>query len=202
MAKEKHLVENYKMLFSDLGVQFSIFPEITWSGVHALYAGYKEDFEDVKRKNFEILENKHVQRVVSNDPHESFVLHHEYGLEVTPAVSLLERHHHKLVGRGSGKAQYIPCNILHNKFNVEKALRRVLERSGYVVVKKPVKPIPCDPVFFQNFPRLTKVVVERVLEGVAEPVLITGCPHCYHLLKTFAGEGFTIVELSEVFVEV
>lgn len=199
------VLNNYKAILSDLGVDFRTINELKCCGSPLLNAGYKEDFEKIKEENLKILQRNGITKIITNCPHCYNIFKKEYGVGVEHITQILAANKHKLVSGESGEVTYHDPCLLARKNNIIKEPREVLKQAGF----KLIEPFRTKERTFccgagsgvkQNSPKIANKIATRRLNQLKSKKIIVSCPYCYAHLKENASNK-KIIELSETITE-
>ena len=116
--KLKHLLDKYKSLLYDLGIDYVVLPEMVCCGSPLLNAGYKDDFEDVKKKNIEILKKNKISRIITNCPHcfDMFKNTYDLDIEIKHISQVIAENKHKLPSDNNEEVSYHdPCHMVRGQ---------------------------------------------------------------------------------------
>jgi Fe-S oxidoreductase len=202
------IFSNYKSLLSDVGVNFKIIDEMVCCGSPLLSAGYEDDFEDVKKKNLEILKQNGITKIITNCPHCRAVFKERYGLKAEHVLEVLEPLMHKLSSGSREEVSYHdPCLLAKGEARVIEHPRSILKRANFSIVE----PSPSRERTFccgaggglkQTNPVISQKIGVRRLGQIKANKVVASCPYCYvHLKECAAGTSKEIVEFSEVIFE-
>ena len=194
----------YEQLLRRAKIDFIVLPgEALCCGSPVKRAGYLTDFENLKRKNQEILARYSVRKIITNCPGCYHTFKVEYGLEAwhvtqvlspakftRPAAAALTYHDPCHVGRWSG---------------IYEESRRLLAASGWQVEElsdNRAHGLCCGGGggLKSNFPELADAIARQRLAQVTTKRLCTACPLCYAHFKQNAGE-VQVLEFSEALGE-
>ncbi len=202
---------NYEKILDGLGIDYIEIEEMNCCGSPVLNAGYKQDFDNLLKKNLKILHEYGVGKVLFNCPSCLSMFHSHYpGFELEHLVITITKGFDKLgVSPLSGRVTYHdPCH-LGRYMGVYDEPRQLLRKLGLNVVEMPRSreySLCCGGGggLRTNFTEVSKEIAGiRISEALALNVdyLVTTCPMCYLQLKE-AGEeqGLEVKELSEVIV--
>jgi heterodisulfide reductase subunit D len=201
------LCTNYKSLLSDVGVNFKTIPELSCCGSPLLSSGYRIDFEDVKKKNMDLLRQHNVTKVITNCPHCFSIFKNEYGVTVEHISQTLHNHSYKLNSKAHEDVTYHdPCILAKN--GIIKEPRALLKRAGYKIhepERNKENTFCCGAGggLKQNSPKLAEKIAKTRLKQTTTGKVIVSCPYCYLHLKECqdAKNQKEIVELSEAVFE-
>lgn len=204
--KLRQINNNYKALFSDIGINFTTLPELKCCGSPLLNAGYREDFEQLKKHNQRILEKNNIKRIITNCPHCYQVFKKEYNIDkILHTTQVLADNKHKLVaGEHKEAAYHDPCILArNNNMNIINEPRIVLRWVGFSI-KEPVqtrKNTFCCGAgggLKQNSPSTANKIAKERLSQLQHNQIIVSCPYCYAHLNENKNKNQEIRELSQV----
>jgi heterodisulfide reductase subunit D len=193
----------YEALLKRMGVEYIKLADVELCcGIPVLNAGYREDFEDLKKRNLAIFKEYDVKRIITNCPGCCHTLKHEYGLDAVHITELLAKNIGKVGALNGGEITYHdPCH-LGRWGGIYDEPRDVLRKRGFDVRELPhnrVDSICCGGGggLRQNDRATSDAVAKNVLKGVLTKRLVTACPMCYHHLKENA-QGVEVLDYSDV----
>lgn len=201
-SKLRHVVAATKSVLADMGVSYVMLDEFRTAGYHAYVAGYAELFRELKDQNLSLLDREGITRIVTNDPHEAWILKEEYGVETLLTVELFSQLLEKVRKGGDVKANYHhPCFL--SKLGVAPRIPlRVLRRAGVHVGAENVAEGCCGSVgddFARNNKEAAARIAKRRLADFQEKLLVTCCPYC---LLAFKGQRRQAKDVAELLSEV
>ncbi len=129
------ILNNYKALLSDLGVDFVMINELSCCGSPLLNAGYAQDFEGVKKKNLEILQKHGITKIITNCPHCFSAFKNFYGFEVEHITQTLFSHKQKLAYNKREEVVYHDPCILSRGNSVFDEPRALLRQAGFKIIE-------------------------------------------------------------------
>ena len=93
--------QNYKDMLKKLDIDFIEIDEMLCAGSPVLNAGYKQEFENIKEKNLEILDKYGVSRIITACPGSLKVFRQNYkldehGIKVEHVYEVLAKHLDKI----------------------------------------------------------------------------------------------------------
>ncbi|MDD5111739.1 MAG: (Fe-S)-binding protein [Candidatus Altiarchaeota archaeon] len=193
----------YEGLLKKLGVEYIKLADVEQCcGIPVLNAGYREDFERLKRKNLAIFKEYDVKRVITNCPGCCHTLKNEYGLDAVHITELLARNIGKVAAVKGGDITYHdPCH-LGRWGGIYDQPRDVLRKRGFEV--KELSYSRSDSMccgggggLRQNDRATSDAVARNVLKNTKTKRLVTACPMCYYHLKENA-QGVEVLDYSDV----
>ena len=207
------LNENYQEILKKLGIEFLSIPEFVCCGSPVLNAGYKSDYEDLKKKNLDLLKKYAVKRIITPCPACTKTFLHDYkledeGIKVLHISQIIEQNIDKIkdvFGKkalGTKVTYHDPCH-LGRHCKIYDAPRRLLVKAGYMIEefdKNRENAVCCGGGggVKANFPNLADQVAKMRIAGCKTKTIITTCPLCYLHLKENAGKHIEVKELSQV----
>ncbi|MFH1209403.1 MAG: (Fe-S)-binding protein [archaeon] len=218
--------EQYKRILERIGVDFIMLKnEELCCGSPVLNAGYKEDFEELKRKNLEKFKKYGVRRIITNCPACCNIFKKEYGLEAEHISQVVLKNIDKIRDNNKIKSNNPNEEINESKINEEIMTEEItyhdschLGRHGkiYEEPRGVLKNLGIDVKEFDenrersvccgagggfknNLPNLANDVAKDVLKKVKTEKLITCCPMCYQHFKDNSGK-IKVVEFGDVLV--
>jgi heterodisulfide reductase subunit D len=196
------ILNNYKALLSDIGVDFVMINELTCCGSPLLNAGYAQDFEEVKKKNLEILQKQGITKIITNCPHCYSVFKNIYEFKVEHITQTLFSHKQKLAYNKREEVVYHdPC--IHARGNsVFDEPRALLRQAGFKIIE-PAR--TKDRTFCcgagggvkQNYPEIANKIAKERLRQLGAKKVIVSCPYCYAHFQENAETKKSIVEIGE-----
>lgn len=197
--------DKYKALLSDLGISFKLIDDLVCCGSPLLNAGYKDDFEEVKKKNLALLKKHNITKIITNCPHCYDVFRNQYLLNTQHITQILEVHKHKLAHYSNEEITYHDSCLLARKNKVIKEPRILLKQIGLKLLepsKSREKTFCCGAGcgLKQNKPSLANQIAKERLSHFRTKKVVTACPYCYLHLSENA-ENKKIFEISQVLSE-
>jgi heterodisulfide reductase subunit D len=200
------ILHNYTALLSDFGIDFVMLEELSCCGSPLLNAGFSQDFEDVKKKNLELLQKHGISKVVTNCPHCYEVFKSQYGIETEHITQTLASHKHKVLYKNREEVVYHDPCLLAKQNGVLSEPRVLIRQTGLKIIepsRSKEKTFCCGAGggVKQNYPALAnKIAKERLFQLGAKKIIVS-CPYCYAHLKENAENKKSIVEISEALSE-
>jgi heterodisulfide reductase subunit D len=221
--------EQYKRILERIGVDFIMLKnEELCCGSPVLNAGYKEDFEDIKRKNLEKFKKYGVRKIITNCPACCNMFKKEYGLEAEHISQVVLRNIDKLRDNknkndnpNKGTDEEVNKENFNQEIMIEEITyhdschlgrhakiyeepRKILNSLGIGVIEfdeNRERSVCCGAGggFKNNLPNLANDVAKQVLKKVKTEKLITCCPMCYQHFKDNSGK-IKIVEFGDVLI--
>ena len=197
---------NYKSLLSDLGIDFKIINELNCCGSPLLNAGYKNDFEDIKKKNLKILKKHSINKIITNCPHCYNVFKKYYGIRVEHITQTIENNKHKITAENNQEITYHDPCLLAIKNKIVREPRKILKQTGF----KLIEPFRSKEETFccgagggvkQNSPKIASKIARERLKQLKTKRIVVSCPYCYVHLKENADNKKKIIEISETLIE-
>lgn len=206
------LDENYKQILKKLKIDFISIDEFVCCGSPALAAGYKEDFENLRKKNVELLDRYGVSRIITPCPGCARMFIQDYkledeGIEVVHITQLLGKKLEKIndlfkKGNATKITYHDPCH-LGRHLGVYDDPRKVIIAAGYGLEefeKCREKTVCCGAGagMKANFPEIANKIAKDKFNGIKTKVVTTSCALCYFHLKENAPKDVEVKELSEL----
>jgi len=202
--RAKNIEENYKKILAMIGIDFITIPEFYCCGSPVLSAGYKDDFDELVRKNKEAFRKFGVKKIITSCPSCFKMFRDTYNLPVEHITQTMEKNLQKIPGgkhKGERICYHDPCHLGRHS-GVYDAPRKVLAHLGFEVVE--MDQCRQDALCCgggggvrSNFPDLAKKIAKIRLAQCHEKALVTPCTLCYkHFFDN--AEGISVYEFSEV----
>ena len=203
------VLNNYKSLFSDLGIDYTVMNELDCCGSPLLNAGYAQDFKEIRDKNLRLLRKRGITKIITNCPHCFDVFKNKYdlkGITVEHAAQTLEANKRKLVAENNEEIAYHDPCLLARTNNISKEPRTVLKHTGFTLIeplKNKEKTFCCGAGggIKQNSPKIANKIAKERLSQLHSEKVIVACPYCYAHFCENASNKKKIVEISETLVE-
>jgi Fe-S oxidoreductase len=200
------LLNNYKALLSDLGIDFVMMSELSCCGAPLLNAGYEGDFEEIKKKNLEILKRQGIVKIITNCPHCYSMFKEHYGFEVEHITQTLFNHKHKLAYKKREEVVYHDPCILARENRVLNEPRALIRQAGFKIIepsKTKEKTFCCGAGggVKQNYPDIANRIAKERLRQLGAKKIIVSCPYCYAHFQENAENKKSIIEISEAVLE-
>jgi heterodisulfide reductase subunit D len=198
-----HVLNNYRALLSDFGINFIILDEINCCGAPLLNAGYAQDFEETKQKNLSLLKKHGITKIITNCPHCMDVFRRRYGIETEHIAETFFEHKHKIAYKHREEVAYHDPCILARQHRITNEPRALIKQAGFKIVepwRTREKTFCCGAGggVKQNFPELANKLARERTSQLGQQKIIVSCPYCYaHLSENSRGKN-KIVELSEI----
>lgn len=156
-----------KDILTDFGIDFIHIPEITCMGWPALFAGYKDDFERIRKKNSDLLKAHRITKVITNDPATLLVLKEQYKIAAQHIIEVLADNIEKIPKMPDSTTGYFHTSMLTKAgVNVRTAVR-VLRRVGVHVKPDMIVMDAClDEDFARNNSTIANAICKKKNEGV------------------------------------
>lgn len=200
------LLNNYKSLLVDIGVDFKIMNELKCCGSPLLNAGISSDFEEVKKENLKLLRKNNITKIITNCPHCYDIFKNQYKVKVEHITQTLAANKHKLIIGSSEEVVYHDPCLLSRKNNIIKEPRAVLNKAGFLLSepsRTKGKTFCCGAGggLKQSSPKISNKIAKERLKQFELKKVIVSCPYCYVHLKENAKNSKEIIELSETLSE-
>ncbi len=206
----------YRTILDKLGMDYLLMPELRCCGSPVRNAGYERKTRELARKNFEMLRQKRVTKIITNCPacYKTFMQDYKemlptWDIETEHIVSTILRaleKKPKLLRDSANElvTYHDPCH-LGRYAQVYEEPRKLLEILGYRLVEMSHtrdEALCCGAGagVKANFPDIANRsawlrVKEAKLTGASK--LVTACPLCYAHLRENS-RGLEVVELAHV----
>jgi len=200
------LLNNYKALLSDFGIGFVMLEELSCCGSPLLNAGYAQDFEEIKKKNLDLLQKHGITKIITNCPHCYVVFKKHYGFETEHITQTFASHKHKIAYKQREEAVYHDPCLLARQNNILDEPRALIRQTGFKIIE----PLRTKEKTFccgagggvkQNFPELANKIAKERLHQLGAKKVIVSCPYCYTHLQENAENKKSIIEISEALLE-
>ncbi len=195
---------NYKKILGNMGVDFIFLPEFNCCGSPVRHAGYKKDFESLKRKNSSLFKRHGITKIITNCP-ACYRILSDCGFNAEHITQTVWKNIKKAKARHKGRITYHdPCHLGRHS-NVYEEPRNILNYLGFTVVELP----GCKERSFccgaggglkSNYPDMSNDIAKKILSQVSTKKLVTPCPLCYSHFKENAPKGMEVLEFSEVLI--
>ena len=201
-----NLLSNYKALLSDFGIDFVMINELSCCGSPLLNAGYVQDFEEIKKKNLEILHRQGISKIITNCPHCYVIFKKHYGFETEHITQTFASHKHKVSYKNREEVVYHDPCLLARENNVIAEPRELIRQTGFKIVepaRTKEKTFCCGAGsgVKQNFSELSNRIAKERLRQLGAKKVIVSCPYCYAHFQENAENKKSIVEISETLLE-
>lgn len=201
-----NMFNDYKALLSDIGIHFVIIDEFVCCGAPLLNAGYIADFEEIMKKNIEILKKNQISKIITNCPHCYDVFKSRYGLSVEHITQTLVAHKQKIVFKKKEEVSYHDPCLLARKHAIVDEPRILIRQTGLKLIepaKNKEKTFCCGAGcgVKQNFPEIANKLAKERLKQLGSKKIITSCPYCYMHLQENCENKKSIVELSQALID-
>jgi Fe-S oxidoreductase len=180
----RDIYENYKELFSDLGMDCLILNDLSCCGAPLLNAGYQKDFDEVVNQNRKILQKHKIAKIITNCPHCYQVFNEIYQIPAFHTTQILHEHIRKLSGGHHGEVSYHDPCILARKNNIINEPRQLIKNAGYQIqepmrTRKNTFCCGAGGGLKQNNPIVSNKIAKKRLEQLGSNKVIVSCPYCY-----------------------
>lgn len=214
----KDLLKKYRKILEKIGIDFIELSEIELCcGSPALKAGYKKDFENLAKKNFEIFKEHGVKKIITNCPacfmilkkYYKEVLGESWNIEVEHITQTIAKNIKKLDLDIKEKKEKVtfhdPCH-LGRQMGVYDEPREIIKKLGYEILEMELskKDSFCcggGGGVKSNEPELAnKIAKDRINQArkTKAEIICTACPLCYLHLKENA-KDINVKEISQIF---
>ncbi len=180
--------KNYENILNTLGIDYIYLKtEINCCGSPAHNAGYKQDFETLKEKNKNILNEYSIGKIITNCPACYHILKTQYNIEVIHTTQLIAENLKKLNLNNNNKetiTYHDPCRLGRHLGIYEQPRKVIAALPGIELVEmehNKEESLCCGTSAFVNCDSCSKQIrVDRLLEAKATgaDTLITSCPKC------------------------
>ena len=206
---EPFIQENYEKILKKLEIDFIMLKEQELCcGSPAMRAGYKSDFQDIKKKNLALFKQYGIDRIITNCPACYHMLKVEYGLNaehITQTVLKNIERFDKDKFKGEKITYHDPCH-LGRYSDIYEEPRKILQHLGFEVVElkdNREQSMCCGGGggLRGHDLAVARKIAKLRLKDVTTKKLITPCPMCYsHLKESAKGTDIEVMEFSEVLV--
>ncbi len=183
--------KNYEEILRKLGRDFIILEsEELCCGAPPLRAGYKEDFENLKKKNKAIFKKYAVKQIITNCPSCLHIFKEEYGIPIKHVTEILWENRKKLKKLNFQNQEIFyhdPCH-LGRYSRIYDQPRNVLKDLEFKI-----KELSQNRNFSfccgaggglkTNCPQSSNEIAQTVLKECEGKILVTPCPMCYVQFK-------------------
>lgn len=195
---------NYRDILGKIGIDFITIPDDeVCCGSPVLKAGYREDFENLRKKNLETFKKYGVTKIITSCPTCAYMFRKYYGIEAEHITQTIWRHIKKFQPNMYNEevCYHDPCH-LGRYMGVYNEPRKILEYLGFKVkeLKNNKESSLCcggGGGLKSNYKKLSQDIAKIRLEQCSAKKLITPCPMCYSHLKENSKE-IKVMEFSEV----
>ena len=198
-----NIEENYKNILRKLNIDFIFLPDFNCCGSPVTHAGYKNDFEDLKKKNIEFFKKFGIKRIITNCPACFKILKENYPeLKIEHIIQVLVKNLNKLKKSKEGEITYHdPCHLGRHS-NIFDEPREILKHIGFKVVElsnNKEKSLCCGAGggLKTNNPDLSNKIGKSVIDKCKTKYFVTPCPMCYKHFKDNS-KNVKVLEFSEV----
>lgn len=219
--KNKQGFENYKKIFSKLGIKFKVFDEYVSDGLSALEAGYEQESRKLVRRNFNIFLKEDIDKIITTSP-ESFKIFSQNYPEILPDWSIklddtwelladrLKKKHRLIKNKAMEIVTYHDSCYLGRYCGIYDSPRKILELIGYEIKEMDNTREEsfccgsCGGLTNTNPELADKVAKERILQAKrtgAKKMIVVGFTNYNLLKKNSINQGVEILELSTVLCE-
>jgi len=196
---------NYKEILNKLGVDFIVIKDEFCCGSPALKAGYKGDFEDLRKKNLEIFKKYGVKKIVCNCPTCAYMFRKYYGIDaehITRIIARSKKINNYDIEYNEEVSYHDPCH-LGRYLKIYNEPRSILKKLKFKIkeMKNNRENSLCcggGGGLKSNYPEMADKIAKQRLKQCKTEKLITTCPMCYINLKDNADKKVKVIELSEV----
>ncbi len=206
------LDQNYREILKKLKIDHIVIEEFVCCGSPVLASGYKEDFENLKKKNIELLDRYGISKIITPCPGCARMFIQDYklgdeGIEVIHMTQLLAKKLEKIndlfkKGKAAKVTYHDPCH-LGRHLGVYDDPRKVIIAAGYGLEefeRSRNKAVCCGAGagMKANFPEIANKIAKEKFSNVKTKLITTSCALCYLHLKENAPKEFEVKELSEL----
>ena len=193
------IVANYEKILDSLQIPYIMLDDLGCCGAIAFTNGYKQDFEELRGKNIEIIKDKRIKQLVTNSGNcmQTFALY--YGFSVQHITQVLVAYTNKFpVKFEEGISIYDSPSL-----PVYEEPREILDALGFDVIeleknKDQSLLCGCEGGMIQNTPELAKKMARSVFDLCTTKKLVVIDPLAYYHLRNNAPSRLEVIELSEV----
>lgn len=196
--------ENYKKILTKLGTDFITLDNFNCCGSPVLHAGYRDDFNDLLKKNLQFFKEYNVKRFITNCPACFKFLKEQYDMPIQHITQLLHENLGKLNKIYDEEITYHdPCHLGRHS-DIYEEPRQVLEKIGIKIKELEL----CKERSFccggggnlrTNNPGMSSKIAKQILAQVKTKKLVSPCPLCYRQFLDNAEEfGIEVIELSNL----
>ena len=125
------IVDNYKKIFLKFDIQAYTLSSLACCGAIAYNNGYSKDFEEIRKKNLEMLNQNNVRNIVTNDSGCLKAFNELYSIKAIHVSQLIAKYAKKLPIKFDEKINYYDGVNL----NVYDEPRKVLNALGFDVIE-------------------------------------------------------------------
>lgn len=195
----------YGAILKKLGIGFIMLKDIELCcGSPVMRAGYREEFEELKKKNLRIFNEHGVSKIITNCPGCAHMFKEEYGLNAEHISQVLAKNKEKISKRNfkwEVMAYHDPCH-LGRYFGVYNEPREILKLQSIDVeeFKENKENSMCCGAgggLRGNFSAVALEIAKKRISQSKSGKIITTCPMCYLHLKQ-SSKSKEVIEFSEV----
>jgi len=200
----KDMQKRHEQLLKNFGINYVKLPELeVCCGKPALDFGYVDDFKTMVKLNTDNFTAQGIKKIITTCPfcYTTFKKNYE-DFEIEHITQTILKNIGKVQRKSDGElvTYYDSCNP--EKFpDLYDNPRKILEKLGYRVAELEFnreKSLCCGKVLKPVSPKISKFMVEALLESVKTKKLITMSPDCFIHLNENNTKGIQVLELSEV----
>ncbi|MDP2925509.1 MAG: (Fe-S)-binding protein [Nanoarchaeota archaeon] len=216
--KHKEFFDNYKKIFSRLGIDFKTISKKVCCGLPALETGYDSEARKLARRNFEIMKEEGITSIITNSPccYKMFLQDYpkllpDWNIEVKNIWKILYEKLYEIKdhikNRCNGSVAYQDSCYLGRYCNIYDEPRLILELLGYNIKEmydtreNSICCGSCGGLVYTNSELADEIARERIMQARRAGVykIIASSVGDYDILKKNSkGLGVEILELSEV----
>ena len=199
--------KNYENILNTIGIDYIYLKtEIKCCGSPAHNAGYEQDFNTLKEKNKNLLNEYSIGKIITNCPACYHILKTQYNVEVIHTTQLIAENLKKLNLNNNNKetiTYHDPCHLGRHSGIYEEP-RAIITSMGYTIKELPKnrqQSLCCGggAGLRTNYKDLSDAVAKNILDVVTTKRIVTCCPLCYaHLKENAKNTKLEIIELSEL----
>jgi len=204
--------DNYEKILKKIGVDFIKIDEFVCCGSPVLAAGYKADFENLRKKNMDLLDRYGISTIITPCPGCARMFIQDYklpesGIEVLHITQVLGRKLEKIndlfkKGSASKVTYHDPCH-LGRHLGIYDDPRKIIIAAGYGLEefdKCREKAVCCGAGggMKANFPEAANKIADEKFKNMKTKIVTTACALCALHLKENAPKDVEVKELSEL----
>lgn len=209
-AMEKEL-QNYKDIMNFFGIDFIMIKEEVCCGSPVLNAGYKKDFRNLAKKNFEIFKKRNISKIITPCPgcynvfkNEIPKVLHNWDIEVEHFTQILLKELKKRKQKKEVKKEIVsyhdPCHLgrFSRIYDEPREIIKILGGELKEMIHNRENALCCGAGggVKANYPEIAREIAKKRMEEAPKEAvkILTPCGLCATNLKTADSK---VVEFSE-----
>ncbi len=205
-ASDTSIIDNYRKILKDIGIEFIETDDIRCCGGPALSAGFTDVFEKLKNDNKRNIKKHGITRIITVCPSCAYIFKKHYKIDAVHVAELVAEKKDRISDSEKEEISYHdPCRLARD-LEIISAPREIIKSLGMELIEFPEnrKQTMCCGAG-GNLNAYSKEISDRIarkrLKSLKTKKVVTCCPLCFLHLKKNAPENTEVIELSQLLIK-